>query len=128
MSGRLSPRTPDQSGAFTIVPGEAQLEPTRDASAVTRAAWTLFGTIAATKLAMLSAIVLASRADDAGALISGAPLAWLAVAIALGGLALSRSRSRPAPSAAGRAWETWEVQPSGREPPVPVGHRSIRTI
>jgi hypothetical protein len=121
MTGRFLRRTPDD--VETGMPAMSDVRRRAiTSSASPRPTWTLLGTIAATKLAMLSAVLTASRAVDLDALTPAAGWSWLAAPAVLGGLAFAGLRLRSAPSAAGRSASIGGTDRSGREPPA--GRRS----
>ena len=118
MAGMLFPWTIDDGDARTPSLGGNQSRPLASESGELRVAWPLLGTIAVTELAMLAAVVVASHAVDAGALVASANWTWLAALVVFGGLALVGMRVWPAPSAAGRSIPTGGTDRAGREPPV----------
>jgi hypothetical protein len=118
MAGTLFQRTTDDGDVGRRHFGGDRRRPEASGSDGPRAAWPLVGTIAATELVMLSAVVVASHAVDVGALAASASSIRLVAPAVLGGLLLAGIRTRPAPSAAGRSAPTGGTDRAGREPPA----------
>jgi hypothetical protein len=117
MDGTLFQRTTDDGNVCVPNPRGDRGQPAARGSREPRVAWPLLGTMAATGLAMVSAVLVASRVVDVDALVAPVTWTWLAAPAVLGGLAFVGVRRRPAPSAAGRSAPTGGTGRAGREPP-----------